>query len=492
MKKDIFLNAIFTFLISIFLFIQNRYFVIYMNIETLGIMKLFTQLLQYLDIAEMGLGGAAVVALYKPLIEKDKDKLSVILNTIKHLYTKIGIIILTAGLIITPILPFFIKLNDFSWKIYCYWILYVINTIVAYLFVKYVVLFTANQEYIYIRAVQCCSKIICQILQIVTIYYYHSFFIFILILILENIFQYIIFKRHYKKNFNYIYKTKEKYSKIITDMKNLFWHRIAGLIVFNTDLILISKFTSIKTVGIYASYQLIVQLLNKIIEIIFGVLRPKIGKLVASSTQEKIYFSFKRLNIFFLAISIFISYNTFVLVNSFVKIWLGNEITLEKRTIILISFNIQIRIFRKVLDAYKDSYGYFSDIQSPILESLINLVFSIILGLKLGLDGIILGTLISNILIIIIYKPLLVFKNCFNKEKKEYFITYSNYLILSIFCVFILKQVDKLDLKLNVNNWIEWIKYASFSSFISSIIIIGVFLLNKDFRMILKSILKNK
>lgn len=487
MKKEIFLNTIFTFLISLLLFVQNRYFVLYMNIETLGLMKLFTQLLQYLDIVEMGLGSAAVVALYKPLANKDNEKVSIILNTIKHLYNRIGVVIFILGLIATPTLPFFINISIFSWKIYLYWILYVFNTIVAYLFIKYTVLFTANQEYIYIRFIQCCSKIICQLLQIFLIIYYQSFIIFILVLILDNIIQYIFFKRHFKKNYSYIYKTNEKYPKITKDMKNLFWHRIAGLIVFNTDLILISKFTSIEVVGIYASYQLVAQLLNKIIEIIFGVLRPKVGKLVAVTEVEEIYKHFKRMNIIFLLISSFISYNTFILINSFIDLWLGKGLNLDKKTVILIVINIHIKLFRKVLDMYKDSFGFFDDIQSPILESIINLIVSIILGMKLGLNGVILGTITSNIIIVIIYKPVLVFKRCFNKGIKEYLRLYMGYLFLIFLSLVCLEKVNFLVKFENIKSWLEWIIFGIKNSGISLICLIIIFTINREFREFLSN-----
>ena len=80
MKKEIILNFIFTILTSIIMFLQNKYFIKYMGIETLGIMKLFSQLLQYLNIVEMGLGSASAFALYKPLAEKNYRQVSIILS----------------------------------------------------------------------------------------------------------------------------------------------------------------------------------------------------------------------------------------------------------------------------------------------------------------------------------------------------------------------------------------------------------------------------
>ena len=107
MKKDIIINLIITVGISISLFLVNKYFVIYIGIESFGMMKLFSQILAYLNLAEMGLASASTYVLYKPLIQKNTQKISIILNTITLLYTRIFFCILITGLILNPIIPFF-------------------------------------------------------------------------------------------------------------------------------------------------------------------------------------------------------------------------------------------------------------------------------------------------------------------------------------------------------------------------------------------------
>ena len=94
MKKEIFFNLVFTFVINLLNFIQGRYFIEYLGVETLGMMKLFTQLLTYLNIVEMGLGTSSTFALYKPLANKDYKKLSIVVNTIENIYNKVAILLL--------------------------------------------------------------------------------------------------------------------------------------------------------------------------------------------------------------------------------------------------------------------------------------------------------------------------------------------------------------------------------------------------------------
>lgn len=485
MKKEIVLNFIFTIATSIILFLQNKYFVRYMGLETLGIMKLFAQLLQYLNIVELGLGSASAFALYKPLVEKNIEQISIIVSTIKRTYNKIALLLLLLGVLATLLLPYFIELENFDKRIYFYWIFYVLNTVSTYLYIKYVILFTANQEFIYVRFIQSSSKIFYQILQIIFIIKYSSFFIFILLLLLDNITQYIFFKIRYKKYYSYIYLTKEKYSGLNRDIKNLFWHKLGAMVVFNTDLILISKFVSIEIVGIYASYQMIVQMLLMIIGVIISVIRPKIGKFVSINTKEEIYQVFKKINIIFLGAAIFLSYVSYIVVDDFIKLWLGNDIILGKTTLILIFVNAAIQIFRNIVETFKESSGFFDDIKSPILESVINFVFSIILGIKYGLNGIIMGTLISNVVVILIYKPILVFERCFEKNKIEYFKLYVNYLIIVFISIVILEKTKIFFLKENILTWINWIKYSIIVSSITGIVVILTLLLNRDFRSII-------
>ena len=486
MKKEIILNFIFTITINLLGFIQNKYFVQYMGIEILGMMKLFSQLLAYLNIIEMGLGSASAFALYKPLAEKNYNQISIIVNTIEKIYNKIGILLLGLGLLCIPIIPFFMKISNFSNVVYFYWILYVLNTVSTYLFIKYVILFTANQEFLYVRTVQSASIICFKILQVFCIIKFHSFFIYILLLILDNLSQWIFFRKHYKKKYSYITKVKEKYDGIKNDIKNLFWHKIGGLVVFNTDLILISRFTDLKVVGIYASYQMICQVLSTLINILLNVLSPKIGKYIAEHTKQETYINFKKYNILFCFISIIFTYCMFVLMDSFIILWLGKDFILNKFTLKLICFNLFVNLFRWNLESFKSGAGFFDDTRAPILESIINLFTSIILGLKLELDGVIIGTIISNITIILIYKPILVFKRCFDRNIKDYIKIYVNYLILIIIsllsCNFILKFIP---LK-NVTSWFDWIIQGAIIGSITFVIIFIIFLSNRDFRENLK------
>ena len=145
---EMILNFFITFLIGGGQIILNKYFAYYLGDDNLGIMKLFTQLLSYLNLADMGVAAASTYALYKPLANKDYKEISVIMNTITRMYNKILIYVLGIGLLVTPTITFFINNTDIlKTDIYLYWVLYVLGLVVTYRFLKFHILFLADQKF---------------------------------------------------------------------------------------------------------------------------------------------------------------------------------------------------------------------------------------------------------------------------------------------------------------------------------------------------------
>ena len=59
-------------------------------------------------------------------------------------------------------------------------------------------------------------------------------------------------------------------------------------------------------------------------------------------------------------------------------------------------------------------YGLFSDVWAPWIEAFINLTVSLIGAYYFGLHGIVFGTFISLLIIVVCWKPYFLFKKGFN------------------------------------------------------------------------------
>lgn len=120
------------------------------------------------------------------------------------------------------------------------------------------------------------------------------------------------------------------------------------------------------------------------------------------------------------------------LANPFITVWLGEEYLLGLPIVFAISINTMFRIIKNPIDKFKEAYGIFWDIYAPIVESVINLVFSIALALEFGIIGVVIGTIISNICITFIWKPYVIFKHVFKEKLIKFFVITAKYMAIAL------------------------------------------------------------
>ena len=96
----------------IFGFVYRSVFLSILSTEYLGINGLFTQLLQLLSLADLGIAGAITFRFYKPIQQNDVQQVGKLMNYFKAVYRIILCVILGIGLAMLPFLGYLI--NDTS------------------------------------------------------------------------------------------------------------------------------------------------------------------------------------------------------------------------------------------------------------------------------------------------------------------------------------------------------------------------------------------
>lgn len=108
--------------------------------------------------------------------------------------------------------------------------------------------------------------------------------------------------------------------------------------------------------------------------------------------------------------------------------------------ILYIVLNI-IGLTRTTVDHYLNAHGLYNDIWAPLAEAGLNIGFSILLGYFWGLNGIIMGILISQVAIISLWKPYFLLRkvcifrhiNIFACNLQIYCVSFSVCFVLSYF-----------------------------------------------------------
>ena len=134
------------FCILLLTFIGRKIFIQYIGIEYLGINGLFYNILTLLSMADLGLGTAMNVSLYKPIAENDIRKLSALLNYFRQIYCFIAIAVTVIGFAIIPFLPYIVNVDSEIPHLYLYYVVFVLKNTVSYLFVYKSSIINADQK----------------------------------------------------------------------------------------------------------------------------------------------------------------------------------------------------------------------------------------------------------------------------------------------------------------------------------------------------------
>lgn len=408
--------------------------------EYLGLNGLFSNILSMLSLMELGVGSAMTFSLYKPLATKDKEKVKSLMSLYRKAYITIGILILIIGIAITPLLPYFIEeMPNISENINIIYILFVVNTAISYFYSYKRSLINSDQKRYIATMYRYGFYFFLNIAQIIVLLVTKNYIWYLLTQIIFTFMENVAISKKADKMYPYLKEKninkleKKDTDKIKKNVTAMVGHKIGGIVVNGTDNILLSKFVGLIPVGIYSNYYLIINALNMILGQIFISITASVGNLVAIESKEKTYDIFKKT--FFLNFWIygFSSICLMTLFNDFITIWLGSEYLFSIDIVIILVINFYVTGMRKAVLTFRDATGlYWEDRYKPLVESVVNLIASIILVKILGTVGVFIGTFISTMTTCFWVEPYILYKYEFGLNIKAYLKKYAKYIVFVI------------------------------------------------------------
>ena len=477
---------------TILTFVTRTVFIHYLGEEALGLNGLFTNVLSMLSLAELGVSTAINFSLYQPLSNKDNKKISELMSFYRKTYTVIGIVIGIVGIIIIPFLKYIINDINSIDNVYLIYILYLINTVSTYFIAYKETLINADQKNYKLAGIQFIGLVALNIFQIIFLIITKSFIVYLIIQFITLFIQRVVTNRYITKKYSNIdFNCKEKVEKkdlqiIIKNVKAMFLHKIGDYCINSTDNLIISAFINVATVGIYSNYLTIINLLNNFINMIYNGLGASLGNLVATESDDKKEEIFKKMNFIAFCIYGLCSVCMINVFNDFIKIWIGEKYCLSLSIVIMIVINFYLTGMRVPSSTMKSSAGLFDvDKYTPIIQSIINLVASIILVQKIGLIGVLIGTFISSIAIPSWQRPYLIYKYVLKRSSKGYFIEFFKNIIILVFCTIIALTINNLIIFNNL--YIQFVLKGIITASIFVISIIIIYRKTDEFKYIINT-----
>ncbi len=458
------ITSIVTILIG---FITQSVFVKTLGNEYLGINGLYTNILSMLAIAELGFGSAIIVNLYRPVAKGNIEKIKTLMHFYKIIYRVIAVIVAVLGVVLLPFLKYIVGDMTININLQFIFMLYLSDTVISYLLTYKRAILQANQKNYIINIIHFGYIIIMNMLQIIYLVMFKEFIGYLIIKIICRLLENIIISIIADKKYSYI-KSKEikpassKLKKsVYIRVKGLLFHKIGGFIVLGSDNIIISmtKTLGVEVVGLYSNYYMIISALNNLFGQIFTSLTASVGNLLVEANNQKIIAIYKSTLLLNSWLYTFAAISMFFISDPFVRIWLGEEYILSQAVVLAIVINFYINGMRRTYATFKEAAGvFYEDRYVPIIESFVNIIVSIVLANSIGLAGVFIGTIVSNMVLFLFSFPKFVYKKILRGEIKEYIkenIQYAIMFIASFIITYVFIQFVKTD-----NNYLLLLIYG--------------------------------
>lgn len=436
-------------ILIMFSFFTRTFFIKYLGTNNLGYDALFSNILNVLSIVDLGITTALTYALYNPLYNKNYDKVFAIVDYFKKIFIFLGTTLIILSLCISPFVHYFINLSvEYNLQfIRLIFILYALNAFLTYYFVDMRTLLIADQKSYINTSFDACTKIIIKVMQIIILFVFRNYVMYLLIEIILNFIENIILSKKAKRMYRYTSKenktelTKNEKKNLFSNTVYLSLNKIANTGINSTDNLIISKVIGTTVLGVYSNYNLVIGTGYALIDKIVVGISASLGNLFVENNEKKEEFILYKLQYFNAILSSF----TFVFLVMFsqivINMWLGNNLLLSNSTVFIICFNQYLFMVRKNLDIIMQSKGVFKQVVPiKLVEMIINIVISIILANLISINGVFLGTTIS-LIFSLVAQVYILFKIIFKINYTKYCKNQIYYLLVNIVVYIIIQYL---------------------------------------------------
>ena len=371
----------------------------------------------------------------------------------KKLYRIIGISIFVFGGILSLFLPNLIKDYTINSELYWIFFLFIFNSGSSYFFsYKRTLLYVDQRNYV-MNLINFGLNTLRVFLQIAILIFTQNFIFYLLIETILNIIGNVIMSYIVDRLYNYLYNeeitpiNQEEKEKFIRNIKGNTLGSIGAKIVFQTDSILMAKFINLAAIGIYGNYTYVLGFVAMLVNTVMGSITSSIGNLIHSedtTLEAKISF-LKKYQFIAFSLIYFASIGYLLFVHPFIIIWLGENLSFNQWTEIVIVINFFLTAYRQPNLVLISVHGLsYEQNKKVIAEILLNIFLSLyfLIVLDLGVAGILLGTIGSTLLTCTWYEPYSVFKYGLKTSSKNYFRTMIQHFILAGLSILLFSLLD--------------------------------------------------
>lgn len=372
--------------------------------EINGLVSTVTNINDYLNLVSAGLGMASITALYGPLSSRNWDEINGVMSATDRFYNQTAVLFTSLTLAIAIGYPLFVKFEGVSSLL--------VGAIIAvtcmsgiveyFLYDKLKVLLTADQKLYIITCVTIAGVIVQTGLKVVfaanafNILLVQAVPAFVYVLRVAVLWIYV------KRNYPELNKKAKPNFAALKKRWSVFIHQIAGLVVNNTDMVILATVTKqLGQVVIYSVYNLVFRHLYTLMTNTFSESAlASFGQMISRDDLDGVRKGYSGYECLYYMVVAVIYSITAVMILPFVNIYTRNAKDAlpyfdVKLAVLFVVINLANNL-RVPGNTMINAKGYYKETQyRAMLEAGLNLTVSLILVNWLGMYGVLLGTVVS-------------------------------------------------------------------------------------------------
>lgn len=429
-------------LITLLKFVTRTVFINALGKAYLGINGLFSDILTMLSLTELGLDTAINFKLYKPLAEHDEKRVRVLIAFYKTAYRVVGVVILILGICLIPFLPVLIKdygsLDALGINAVLIFLLYILQSVSSYLFFAYrSAIVKADQKEYMLNVAGYVVSLATNITQIIILVVWRNFIMYTACVVVFNILQNLINAVIAKHCYPYAFK-KEKdkleiweIKDIFKDLGALFTYKVNGVVLKATDNMVLSAFVGLSIVGMYSNYWMFYSTIKMLLNKVFSAVKASAGNLFTTGTIGQKYSYFEAMNYMSSVLYGTACIGMAVEANELITCWIGADYVIPQPFSILMGIEIMFLGLKLNLEQIRNISGAFRQMWfRPVIGSIVNLTVSIALVKRIGIYGVLIGTIVADCTTNFMMDPSIIYNYSFNSYRpvSEYYIKTAKYI----------------------------------------------------------------
>lgn len=377
--------------------IVPRLFITSFGSDVNGYINSINQILVYVALLEAGVGTASLQALYATIATNDKAKINGILAATNKFYTRTAFMYLGIVVVLSFVYPLFLDSPlSYPLMVGIFFLTGGSGAVPYFCHAKYKLLLTVDGTSYVTTIITTVYQVSLSLGKAVLLLLGCNVIIVQSLYIILNILQAIVFAAYIKKKYNWVDLKVEPDMAAISKSKSVIVHQFSGLIFNNTDILILTFFCDLKSVSIYVLYKNFISMISTLLNTFFNSIKFKLGQ--TFQDRERFIKLFDVYETFHVSITFSLCTIAYVCLTPFMQLYTaGMDINYMIPHLPLLMIIMEILNYGRMPSMDIITYsGLFSETRwRSILETVINLVSSLILVNFMGINGVVIGTILA-------------------------------------------------------------------------------------------------